>query len=185
MRRVAGFTYLTVLFVVAIMGLGLALAGEVWHTVALREKETELLHVGNQYRKAIQRFYLSGPQQYPRALSDLLKDPRKPGTERYLRRLYPDPVTGSDEWGIVKGPDGGIMGVHSLSEDKPLKVAGFRPPLQGFESAQNYSDWKFIYTPPAQAAAPLKPAAPGAPAPTQPATTPTPPAITPTPPASR
>lgn len=154
----AGFTYLTILFVVAIMGLGLALAGEVWHTVALREKETELLHVGNQYRKAIQRYYLNGPQQYPRALSDMLKDARKPGTERYLRRLYPDPVTGSEEWGIVKGPDGGIMGVHSLSEDKPLKVAGFRPVQQGFERAEKYSDWKFIFSPAAQPVAP-KPAA--------------------------
>jgi type II secretory pathway pseudopilin PulG len=170
MRRVAGFTYLTILFVVAIMGLGLALTGEVWHTVALREKEAELLHVGNHYRKAIERYYLSGPRQYPRSLGDLLKDPRKPGTERYLRRLYPDPVTGSDEWGIVKAPDGGIMGVHSRSEDKPLKVAGFRPPAQqGFESAKQYSDWKFVYTPPAQAAAP-KPAAPKAAAPTPPAT---------------
>ena len=78
MRRVAGFTYMTILFIVAIMGAGLALVGEVWHTAAVREKEAELLHVGNQYRKAIQRYYLSGPRQYPRTLDDLLKDPRKP-----------------------------------------------------------------------------------------------------------
>jgi len=157
----AGFTYLTVLFVVALMGLGLALAGEVWHTVALREKEAELLHVGDQYRKAIERYYLSGPQQYPRALGDLLKDARKPGTERHLRRLYPDPVTGSDEWGIVKAPDGGIMGVHSRSEGKPFKTAGFRPTQAGFGGAKTYMDWAFTYPPPAQAApAVLKPAAP-------------------------
>jgi hypothetical protein len=50
------------------------------------------------------------------------------------------------------------MGVHSKSEGTPIKVAGFRPAQPGFESATQYSDWKFVYTPPA-AAAP-KPAAP-------------------------
>lgn len=143
-----GFTYLTVLFIVAILAGGLALAGEVWHTTALREKEAELLYVGNQYRKAIERYYLNGPRLYPRSLSDLLKDPRKPTAERYLRQVYPDPITGKDEWGIVKAPDGGIMGVYSLSEDKPLKSANFRTRDAGFERAEKYSDWKFVFTAP-------------------------------------
>ena len=79
-RRNSGFTYLTVLFMVALMGAGLALAGEVWHTSVLREKEAELLYVGHQYRKAIERYVLAGPRQYPRTLEDLLKDQRRPGT---------------------------------------------------------------------------------------------------------
>jgi len=165
--RCSGFTYLTILFVVAIMGAGLALVGEVWHTAAVREREAELLYVGNQHRKAIERYYLSGPRQYPRSLSDLLKDPRKPGTERYLRQFYPDPVTGKD-WGIMKAPDGGIMGVHSLSSDKPLKTARFHIRDRGFEGAASYSDWKFVYTPAAQQA-PLQPLKqPGAPVPQAP-----------------
>lgn len=157
-RRSRGFTYLTALFVVALLGAGLALVGEVWHTAAMREKEAELLHVGNQYRKAIERYYLGGPRQYPRALEDLLKDPRRPGTERYLRKLYPDPITGRDEWGLVKAPDGGILGVHSASDEKPFRTAGFKPRDRAFEGAPKYSDWKFIYQPAAQPAAP-KPAA--------------------------
>jgi type II secretory pathway pseudopilin PulG len=146
-RSAKGFTYLTVLFVVAILAGGLALVGEVWHTAALREKEAELLYVGNQYRKAIERYYLNGPRLYPRTLNDLLKDPRKPVTERYLRQIYVDPITGKDEWGLVKAPDGGIMGVHSLSDDTPLRVANFRPRDQEFEGAAKYSDWKFTFTP--------------------------------------
>ena len=55
--------------------------------------EAELLYGGNQYRRAIERYYVSGPRQFPRALEDLLKDPRKPGTERYLRKLYIDPLS--------------------------------------------------------------------------------------------
>jgi type II secretory pathway pseudopilin PulG len=162
MRRGGGFTYLTVLFIIAIMGAGLALVGEVWHTAAVREKEAELLFVGNQYRKAIERYYLNGPRQYPREPSDLLKDPRKPTTERYLRRLYPDPISGGRDWGYVKAPDGGIMGVHSLSGEKPLKSANFNPRDRGFEGSSRYSDWKFVFTPVQQAAPTAPPGETGA-----------------------
>ena len=148
--RQTGFTYLTVLFVVAFMGLGLALAGEVWQTTLARDREIELLYAGNQYRRAIERYYVSGPRQFPGTLEDLLKDPRKPGTERYLRKLYFDPMTGKSEWGLVKSPQGGIMGVYSLSEDPPKKVAGFAFANREFEGATKYSDWKFAYNPAAQ-----------------------------------
>lgn len=146
-RPSPGFTYLTILFVVALMGAGLALAGEVWHTSVLREREAELLHFGNEYRKAIERYYVSGPRQYPRSLADLLKDPRQAGTVRHLRKPYPDPVSGKDDWGVVRAPDGGIAGVHSLSEERPLKSGGFAVRDKEFEAKQKYSDWKFIYAP--------------------------------------
>lgn len=145
--RERGFTYLTVLFIVAVLTAGLALVGEVWETAAKREKEAELLFIGNEYRKAITRYYLAGKNQYPRSLEDLLKDPRQPGTVRYLRRAYLDPLTGKSEWGIVKAPDGGIAGVHSLSDQKPLKTGNFRLRDAGFEGAQTYADWKFVYAP--------------------------------------
>ncbi len=142
-----GFTYLTVIFILAILTGGHALIGEVWHTTSLQEKEAELLFVGNQYRKAIERYYLGGPRQFPRTINDLLKDPRTPTTERYLRQTYADPVTGKTEWGIVKAPDGSIIGVYSLSERKPLKSANFRLQDKSFEKSEKYSDWKFIYSP--------------------------------------
>lgn len=159
MVKQRGFTYLTALFMVAILAGGLALAGEVWHTSAAREKEAELLFIGHQYRKAIERYYLSGPQrQYPRALEDLLKDPRRPGAERYLRKLYPDPVTGK-AFALVKAPDGGILGVHSPSEDKPFKTGGFKVRDAAFEGKSKYSDWKFVHALPVQPAAAPKPPA--------------------------
>ena len=157
-RRARGFTYLAVLFIVAILLGGLALVGEMWETSARREKEAELLFIGNQYRRAIGLFYDSTPggvKRYPRTLEDLVKDPRQPSTQRHLRKFYPDPITGKNEWGLVKAPDGGILGVHSLSEEAPLKVAGFRVRDAGFEGAQKYADWKFLHTPAQQA----KPAA--------------------------
>ena len=155
--RQRGFTYLTILFMVAIMSVGLALAGEVWNTSAMREKEAELLHVGNEYRKAIERYYLSGARQYPKNLADLVKDPRQPGTVRHLRRLYPDPITGKEEWGLVKSADGGFAGVYSLSEAAPLKAAGFAVRDAAFEGKAKYAEWQFVYAP--AAAPPPKPVA--------------------------
>jgi type II secretory pathway pseudopilin PulG len=163
-RRAPGFTYLTVLFVVAILMGGLALVGEMWETAARREKEADLLFVGNQYRKAIERYVVAGKAQYPRTLEDLLQDARQPSTQRYLRRLYPDPITGKNEWGFVKGPDGGIGGVYSLSEAPPMKIAGFKARDAALAGGQKYSDWKFVYTPSALPAT-VKPVAPPAPAP--------------------
>jgi len=169
-RRAAGFTYLAILFIVAIMGAGLALVSEVWHTAAMRDKEAELLYVGHQYRKAIERYHLAGPRQYPRTLEDLLKDPRRPGTERYLRKLYPDPMTEKD-FALVRSGDDGIMGVRSISDEKPIKTANFRLRDAGFERAGKYSEWTFVFTPPA-AAAPAAPATSAKPA--TPATSATP-----------
>jgi len=166
--RESGFTYLTMLFAVAFMGLGMALTGEVWQTSLARDKEAQLLYVGNQYRRAIERYYLSGPRQYPRSLEDLLKDPRKPGTERYLRKLYFDPVTGKSEWSIVKAADGGVMGVFSSSEEKPIRSAGFSLVNKGFEGAAKYSDWKFLYDPAAQQLPTPSLQQPGAPLPQSP-----------------
>jgi type II secretory pathway pseudopilin PulG len=158
---VKGFTYMTVLFIVAIIAAGLALTGEVWQTSTMREREAELLFVGNQYRKAIQGYYLSGPQrQYPRSLEDLIKDPRQPGTVRYLRRIYPDPITEKD-FVLIKAPDGGILGVQSESEAAPIKTANFKLRDRTFEGAQKYSDWKFLFQP--AAAKPGATAKPGAP----------------------
>lgn len=144
--RQQGFTYLLVLFIVAVIGSGLAVAGTMWETAARREKEAELLFAGHQYRAAIARYYLAGPRQYPPALEDLLKDPRKPNTVRYLRRLYPDPMTGKP-WVLIKAPTGGILGVHSVSEDAPLKTGGFSVPDAAFEDRKSYAAWTFVYAP--------------------------------------
>jgi type II secretory pathway pseudopilin PulG len=161
-RSQAGFTYLTVMFVIAILLGGLAIVGETWETSARREKEAELLFIGNQYRRAIGLYYTSTPgvvKRYPRTLEDLIKDPRQPNTQRHIRKLFPDPLTGK-EWMVIKGADGGVQGVYSPSEQAPLKIAGFRVRDASLEGAQKYSDWKFIHTPPA---APAQPAAkPGA-----------------------
>jgi type II secretory pathway pseudopilin PulG len=159
-RRQAGFTYVGLLIAVAVLGVGLAATGQVWRTAATREKERELLFVGNEYRKAIMSYYAgtqAGVVRFPRSLQDLVEDHRMTVMRRHLRRVYPDPITGSEKWGIVPSPDGGIAGVFSLSDERPLKVAGFVTDKK-FEDAERYADWKFVYTPPADMRKPPIPA---------------------------
>lgn len=149
-NQIRGFAYLGLVVAVAVMGIALAAAGEAWQAAARRDKEQELLFVGNQIRMALAQYYLQAPPQaarHPMSLDDLLRDPRTPGTRRYLRRLYLDPMTGKAEWGLVRGADGAIYGVHSLSPARPLKRAGFSRADQNFAQAASYADWVFMFSP--------------------------------------
>lgn len=145
-----GFTYLVLLFMVAMLGATLALTGHLWKKTMQQEKERELLFVGNQFRRAILLYYERTPsalKQYPNELSDLVKDNRYPSMQRYLRELYRDPVTGNIDWGIIKAPEGGIMGVYSLSTNAPQKTGNFSQQYAQFANSQKYADWQFIYRP--------------------------------------
>jgi type II secretory pathway pseudopilin PulG len=149
-RRERGFTYIGVLVLVALMGITLAAAGQVWHTLQQREKEQELLFIGHQFRLALNRYAHHTPGQAGRAplnLEGLLRDPRHPGIQRYLRKIYLDPMTGSAEWGLITGPGGEIYGVHSLSGGEPLKKSNFGLADKPFEGKTKYSDWVFMQAP--------------------------------------
>ena len=144
--RAQGFTYLAVLILAATMGAVLAAFGELASHAAQREKERELLFVGHQFRQAIASYHRK-EQRYPKSLGDLLEDKRYPMPVRHLRRIYPDPVTGSTDWGLVEAPAGGIMGVYSKSDEAPVKSGGFAYRDAAFEKAAKYSQWRFAYVP--------------------------------------
>jgi type II secretory pathway pseudopilin PulG len=151
-RKHGGFTFLGLLLVVAILGVGLMAVGEMWHTAHKREQERSLLFVGDQFRRAIRAYYQHTPptyrqQPYPTTLEALLKDPRYSTTQRYLRKVYSDPITGSAEWGLLKRADGGIYGVYSLSEEVPIKQANFRFDDRYFAGKTKYTEWQFTFIP--------------------------------------
>lgn len=146
--RVEGFAYLWTLLAVAMMGVGLAVVGQVYSTSLQREKEQELLFIGRQFREALGRYHavrnIGGHEEYPGTLEALLQDPRSPAALRHLRRLYVDPMTGKAEWGLVR-LDGKIVGMHSLSASTPLKQDGFEHAESSFKGAPHYSAWVFTY----------------------------------------
>ncbi|HKA45640.1 MAG TPA: type II secretion system protein [Burkholderiales bacterium] len=141
---------MAVLLLLVMLGLLMAATGASWRTIAQREKERELLFIGDQFRQAIGLYYERTPdgvKVFPKRLQDLLQDNRYPTVQRYLRKVYRDPITNKAEWGLVAAPGGGIMGVYSLSEDAPLKRAGFREADRAFKDQKRYVDWRFVYIP--------------------------------------
>ncbi len=144
----AGFTYLALLLTLAILTASLAAASGVWEVAQRRDKEAELLFVGNEFRRALASYAASAPpgstQQYPNSLENLLKDQRFPNVKRHLRKVFVDPMTNSREWGLQRNAEGGIVGVFSRSEQEPLKKTNFRPADQAFEDKKKYTEWVFL-----------------------------------------
>jgi type II secretory pathway pseudopilin PulG len=170
-----GFTYVGVLFLLVLLGLGLAGTGEAWSLASRRAREKELLWVGNQYARAIRAYYMQSPgtRQFPSQLEDLLEDRRFPQPRRHLRQLYNDPMT-RDRFDVVLSDNGRIGGVRSHSDDTPMKQDNFPSKFRDFKGSTHYSDWLFIAD--NLPGAPVRPqaagAAPGAPAATDTTATP-------------
>jgi type II secretory pathway pseudopilin PulG len=148
--RQRGFTYVGLLLLVAMSSAALAAAASLWSIDSRRDKEAELLFAGAQFTQAIASFRERTPsgqmQRFPRDLQELLEDKRWPTARRHLRKVYVDPMTGTHDWGLVEAPAGaGVMGVYSLSQEAPLKRAGFAPELQEFAVANSYREWRFVY----------------------------------------
>jgi type II secretory pathway pseudopilin PulG len=142
-----GFTYVWLLALVAVVGVGLAAVGPLWAEEAKREQEAELLRVGQLYAEAIARYHRMSPgsvRRYPERLEDLLVDTRFVGTVRHLRSLYADPVTRGQPWALLRAADGGIQGIASQSTEPPLRTTAVELGSVRLTPAQRYSDWQFI-----------------------------------------
>jgi type II secretory pathway pseudopilin PulG len=116
----SGYVLLAVLFLVAIILIGLAVAAPKMAQDIRRDKETELYHRGLQYARAIRLYYrLTG--NYPTDLSQL----ENTNNIRFLRKRYVDPITGQPfriiHQGEAKVPLFGLFG-------QPL---GIQPPGAG------------------------------------------------------
>lgn len=179
-RRQAGFTYVGMIVFVAIIGLVGAATLKVGALLARAEAENELLEIGAAFSAALASYAQATPPgqpQQPLSLEALLRDPRFPNPRRHLRRIFVDPITGRAEWGLVRAAAGApILGVYSLSQAQPLKIANFDARFVNFERKQHLSEWKFVATNQGLAtpapgvpantapqAAPLFPPAPGTP----------------------
>lgn len=207
--RPRGFTYLGVLFIVGLLAITAAAASVVWAAAQQRDNEVELVFVGRQFVAAIERYRAASrplaadpsggspagssvsPRAnpaalYPRSLEALLRDDRAITPQHHLRRIYLDPMTGNAQWGLIRLPGGGIVGVHSLSARQPFPrkfvVAGFAPPLPPAQGVLTYGDWRFL-APSAEALLAPQPGQPpplvlASPPPTDPAANPSPDAST-------
>ncbi len=69
-----------------------------------RQKEEELIFRGQQYRRGIQ-LYVRKFGRYPTSLDDL----ENTNNVRFIRKLYPDPMTPEGEWRLIHIAPGGIF----------------------------------------------------------------------------
>ncbi len=135
--RCAGFALVALLLAVAALEFGLLAAAPVAVTARRRADEAELRFRLRAYHRAFTRFRTQFGR-YPAKLEELLTPPPNP---RMLRTLYPDPMTPSGEWSIVRQVGGQTLtGVRSSSRERAL-------------DGSTYTDWRvdengrFVTTP--------------------------------------
>ena len=144
----SGFTYLGVLIVVFMIGIAMQSTTQIWHTTMQRENETELIYIGHQFQNAIGKYYNWSGGHYPPSLEVMLgPNDQQTANNRFLRKVFLDPMTNKQDWILVYGKAGEVIGVHSASDQSPFKKAGFSKDDVAFEGKEHYSDWLFVYTP--------------------------------------
>lgn len=167
--RQGGFTYLSLIILVAIIGMAAAATLKMGSVIQRSRAEQQLLDIGAAYSDALQSYADATPAGMPTqppSLQELLRDPRFPGIRRHLRRIYVDPMTGGAEWGIVYlGSKAGVLAVYSLSSAKPVKIGNFPPRFATLAGKQKISEWRFGA---ASKPVPAEVATPPAPPPVQP-----------------
>jgi type II secretory pathway pseudopilin PulG len=153
-RRQGGFAYVLLLVTVTVIGVAASSAVVLGASLARRDAEQQLLAIGEEFQRALQTYaglpagaaagVAAMPGVHgPRTLDDLLKDPRSPGVRRHLRQLYADPLTGKQEWGMVRDADGHILGIYSLAPGRPIKRTEWPPQWAHFEEQESYAGWVF------------------------------------------
>lgn len=145
-RAQLGFTYLGLLFFVAISAAALAALGQRWSTAVQRDKERELEFRGQEIARAIDSYLKAGqqvrpkqPPAYPASLDDLLEDRRGVRPLHHLRRAYVDPFTGKPDWVLVPvtGRNLAFQSLHSRSDQPLLRRLG------DADKPTRASDWVF------------------------------------------
>jgi len=91
----AGYTLVVFVMIIAVMAIMMAVAVEIVSFQAQREREAELIFRGQQYVEGI-RMYKQKYGRNPMRMKELWE-----ANPRVLRQKWKDPITDSDEWGLV------------------------------------------------------------------------------------
>jgi len=89
-----GYAIITAIIAINIFAVFSLMAASMWQREIGRENEKELIFRGNQYVRAITEFRKKHPNTFPNDIELLL-------SEKFIRRLYKDPVNESGKWNYV------------------------------------------------------------------------------------
>ena len=157
----AGLTLLELIIATSILVILASAAMPLARVTVMRSRESELHYDLRQMRDAIDRYKDAADRGliqvaqdsfgYPPDLETLVEGVTLSTSGdkkiRFLRKIPTDPMTGKAEWALVEAPEGGFMGVHSLSEETPIKSGDFSAKDAAFADAENYTKWTFTYSP--------------------------------------
>jgi type II secretory pathway pseudopilin PulG len=159
MKKNAGYTIVMLLVVAAVLAVGLLVAVPIWQTQIQRENEEELIFRGTQYVEAIRLYQQKNPGQFPRTLEELYK-------KRYLRRLYPDPMTKHGKWDVLLQQERLAQGDTQTGQPAPQKLLAIsetnlsavpnalivgvvssspKKSLRLYNDEETYNQWFFYY----------------------------------------
>ncbi len=91
----AGYTLVVLVMVIAVMAIMMAVAVQTVSFQMQREREAELIFRGEQYVEGI-RLYKQKYGRYPMRLKEIWE-----ANPKVLRQKWTDPITGSEQWGLV------------------------------------------------------------------------------------
>jgi hypothetical protein len=89
-----GYALLTAVLAVAIFGVLILKARDMWETQIQRDTEQELLFRARQYVIAIEMFRKKNPNMFPQSLDELFE-------KKCLRKRFLDPMTEEGKWNVV------------------------------------------------------------------------------------
>jgi type II secretory pathway pseudopilin PulG len=96
-RHESGYVLIGILVFMTLMMIAFAAIAPAIGTQIKREREDELIRRGKQYTRAIQLYYRKFGR-FPASVEQL----ENTNNIRFLRRKYIDPITGKDEWRLIR-----------------------------------------------------------------------------------
>lgn len=117
--RRAGVTLLVMTLSVILLSISLSVALPRVEVQVRRQKEDELRFILKEFRQACERFSRVHERQ-PEEINELVADSHG---RRFLRRPYPDPITGKFDWVGINENDKFV--VRSASNEPSLKGAPY------------------------------------------------------------
>ena len=162
--REAGYTLVVFVMIIAVMAIMMAVAVEIVSFQAKREREAELIFRGQQYVEGI-RLYKQKYGRNPMRMKELWE-----ANPRVLRQKWKDPITDSEEWGLVflgqEGRELGVPGGRGRGRrPTPTRTPVFEREREGgekvgpiigvhslstdqsikiYEGRTTYAEWKFV-----------------------------------------
>lgn len=125
--REQGYVLLMMLFFAALLIIAMTAAAPYLTTQIKRDRENEMIHRGEQYERAVKRYYRKFGR-YPGRIEDL----EKTNNIRFLRKRYKDPMNPTGAWRLVRYGEVQFGGAQGIAGATPVAAMGTgQQPNQG------------------------------------------------------